>query len=808
MEKTALDILWVLLAAALVFLMQAGFLCLETGLTRSKNNINVAIKNMADFAVTTLLFWLVGFAFMFGTTANGWLGLNLFVPDLGTDLWTATFFIFQVMFCGTAMTIVSGGVAERIRFGGYMIVVIVVTIFIYPVFGHWAWHGLNVGQATGWLARLGYVDFAGSSVVHSVGGWVTLAMLLIIGPRYGRFPQNGTPQKIPGSSMPLAGLGVMLLFIGWLGFNGGSTLAFNDQVGRIISNTLIAGSAGLACGLGLGWLFYRRISVSLAFNGVLAGAVAITANAHVVSSAAALIIGLVGTLFMAGADWLLLRWKIDDAVGAVPVHLGAGIWGVLAVGIFGQPELLQTGLSRGAQIGVQVLGLGVCFMWAFGLTFLLLWIINRFYKFRVSLESERIGLNVSEHDASTELLNLFNVMDAQAQTGDLRLRVPVEPFTEVGQIAQRYNQVMAGLEEAVAQTNIIVAAASDGIITFAPENGAIYSMNPSAAAIFGRDAAQMVGQSFQTLLDERFPLDQLAQDAQYHEMVGKRADGTTLPLETAVSQTHLAEKPIYVALVRDITVRKQAEEALKLARDQALEASRLKSEFLAIVSHELRTPINAIMGRAEMLEENIYGEVSERQGKALRQIVESSEHLTGLVNSLIDQAQLEAGTMQLFAAPFSPQSLAEEVEFSLGVLAAAKNLALTVQIDPSLPAVVVGDEARVKQAMISLVQNGIRYTNEGGVTVLLAGNGANWSFQVVDTGPGIPQAAQAVIFDTFKQAENPYTRIHGGLGLGLSIARQLVTKMGGTLTLQSAPGTGSTFTVTLPQQLSTLPKKL
>ncbi|MCB8927173.1 MAG: ammonium transporter [Ardenticatenaceae bacterium] len=801
MEKTAIDILWVLLGAALVFLMQAGFLCLETGLTRSKNNINVAIKNLADFAVTTLLFWLVGFAFMFGATANGWLGLDLFAPDLGSDMWTATFFIFQVMFCGTAMTIVSGGIAERVRFGGYMIVVVLVTLLIYPLFGHWAWHGLNVGQATGWLAQLGYVDFAGSSVVHSVGGWVTLAMLLLIGPRYGRFPQNAPPQKIPGSSTPLAGLGVMLLFIGWLGFNGGSTLAFNNQIGRIISNTLLAGSAGLTCGLALGWLFYRRISVSLAFNGVLAGAVAITANAHVVSSFASLIIGLVGTLFMAATDWLLLRWKIDDAVGAVPVHLGAGIWGVLAVGIFGQPELLQTGLSRGAQIGVQALGLVVCFVWAFGLTYLLLRIINRFYTFRVSLESERIGLNVSEHDASTELLNLFNVMDAQAQTGDLRLRVPVEPFTEVGQIAQRYNQVMASLEEAVSQTNIIVAAASDGIVTFAQENWAILSMNPSAEAIFGRAAGQMIGQSFQALLDDSLSPEQLARASQYQQRVGKRADGTTFPLETAVSQTHIAEKPVYVALVRDITVRKQAEEALKQARDRALEASRLKSEFLAIVSHELRTPINAIMGNAEMMEEGLYGDVSAKQRSALRQIVQSSEHLTGLVNNMIDQAQLEAGTIQLQAEPFSPQSVAEEVEFSLGVMAAAKGLVLAVQVDPSLPNVVVGDEARVRQVFMSLVQNGIRYTAEGSVTIVLAGSGDQWSFQVVDTGPGIPEAAQAHIFDAFKQVQSPFTRDQGGIGLGLSIARRLVTKMGGTLTLQSRPGQGSTFTVTLPRQI-------
>ena len=802
MDKTTLDILWVILGAILVFLMQAGFLCLETGLTRSKNNINVAIKNLADFAVSTLLFWAVGYAFMFGATAGGWLGLDSFLPDFGTDLWTSTFFIFQVMFCGTAMTIVSGGIAERVRFGGYMIAVALVTVLIYPFFGHWVWHGLDVGQATGWLADLGYVDFAGSSVVHSVGGWVTLAMLLLIGPRYGRFPKNGPPQKIPGSSMPLAGLGVVLLFIGWLGFNGGSTLAFNAQVGRVIGNTIIAGSAGLACGLALGWLLYRRIAVGLAFNGVLAGAVAITANAHVVSTASAFVIGLVGTLFMAAADWLLLRWKIDDAVGAVPVHLGAGIWGVLAVGIFGKPELLQTGLSWGAQIGVQALGLVVCFAWAFGLTYLLLWLINRVYTFRVSPEAERIGLNVSEHNASTELLNLFNAMDEQAQTGDLRLRVPVEPFTEVGQIAQRYNAVMVSLEEAVNRTNLIVEAASDGIVTFRQKDWVIQTMNPSAEAIFGTPAAERVGHSFQELLagnHEMEWLTGLTQDRQVHEVMGKRADGTDFPLETAVALTVIGEEPLYVALVRDITVRKAAEEALKQARDQALEASRLKSEFLAIVSHELRTPINAIMGRAEMIEEGVYGEISAGQGKALRQINESSEQLTDLVNNLIDQAQLEAGTIQLATGPFNPRALVENVELTVGVMAAAKNLSFALQIEPTLPEVVWGDEVRVKQVLQALVTNGIRFTEAGSVTVRLAGlDEDHWQFQVRDSGPGLTAEDQAIIFDTFRQVENPYTRTHNGMGLGLPIAQRLVAKMGGRLTLESIPGEGSTFTVSLP----------
>ena len=446
------DLLWVITASALVFLMQAGFLALEAGLTRSKNAINVAIKNMADFGMSTVLFWLIGFAIMFGATAGGWIGTEGFAPSFDEAFaWPTVFFTFQVMFAGTAVTILSGAVAERVRFGGYLFLAVLVAGFTYPIFGHWAWNGLDVGDVTGWLAKLGFVDFAGSTVVHSVGGWTSLAVLLVIGPRLGRFPKDGPPQKIQGNNLPFATMGALLLFVGWLGFNGGSTLGIGANVGRVIANTVLAGSFGLVAAMLLGYRLKGRAEIDHVINGALGGLVAITAGAHAMDSSATAIVGAVGGLVAIGASELLEKLRIDDAVGAVPVHLGAGIWGTLAVGIFGEFDLLGTGLGRWQQIGVQGLGIVVCGLSTFGVTYFVVRTINRRKPFRVSEEDERVGLNVSEHGASTELLDFFTVMDRQARSGDLSLRAPVEPFTEVGQIAGRYNQLMNSLEESEAK---------------------------------------------------------------------------------------------------------------------------------------------------------------------------------------------------------------------------------------------------------------------------------------------------------------------------------------------------------------------
>ncbi|MEM8739387.1 MAG: ammonium transporter [Planctomycetota bacterium] len=445
MQGDSIDILWVVVSAALVFLMQAGFLCLETGLTRSKNSINVAVKNIADFGLSVLLFWGVGFGIMFGTTAGGWWGTDAFVPDLaGGGAGDASFFLYQVMFCGTAVTIVSGAVAERVRFGGYLYIAGIVAV-VYAVFGHWAWGGAVVEQST-WLSGLGFVDFAGSTVVHGVGGWFGLIACVVIGARLGRFDAEGRAKNPSGSNLPMAMLGTLLLWFGWIGFNGGSTLAFDAAVPGIVINTMLSAAAGLVVAGVWGWIHNGYPHPGALINGSLAGLVAITANCHAVSTPEAVAIGAVGAAVCQSLSWVLLRFKIDDVISAAPVHLAAGVWGTLAVALFGDLETLGTGLSRWEQLEVQALGVAACGGICLVIGVPLLVAAQRFVGLRVSAEDEKIGLNVAEHHASTEMFDFVRTLEDQALTKDMTQRVPVEPFTEVGQIAERYNELMDVLQ--------------------------------------------------------------------------------------------------------------------------------------------------------------------------------------------------------------------------------------------------------------------------------------------------------------------------------------------------------------------------
>jgi Amt family ammonium transporter len=397
---SSLDMIWLILCAALVFLMQAGFLCLESGLTRSKNSINVAIKNLADFCLTTIVFWAIGFSLMFGDTVSGWYGTGLVLTDFSLESAdTAVFFLFQVMFCGAAVTIISGVVAERLKFTAYLIVALFVSAIVYPVAGHWSWASFGGGEGDGFLASLGFVDFAGSSVVHSVGGWSGLALLMVVGPRIGKFGGSG---PIRASNLPLATLGVLFLFIGWLGFNGGSTLVMDESVPLILVNTIIGGSVGALAAGGLGYAVHNNLNVTQFMNGALGGLVAITANCFAVSTPIAALIGLVGGMIVVFAEDLLEKFHLDDAVGAIPVHLAAGIWGTLATGLYGNLEVLGTGLSRSEQISVQALGVLTYAVWSFGVSYALFWLVNRVFGLRVSAEHEIAGLNISEHGVENE----------------------------------------------------------------------------------------------------------------------------------------------------------------------------------------------------------------------------------------------------------------------------------------------------------------------------------------------------------------------------------------------------------------------
>jgi ammonium transporter, Amt family len=394
-----LDTVWVLIAAFMVFFMQAGFGMVEAGFIRAKNATNILTKNFLDFCMASLGFFAFGYAIMFGP-GNGLIGLNgwfLMGAESGADVPLFAFWLFQAAFCGAAATIVAGGMAERMKFPAYLIYSFLVSALIYPIVGHWVWGG-------GWISSIGFADFAGSTVVHTTGGIAALVGTMILKPRTGKYRADGSPNMIPGHNIPLASLGVFILWFGWFGFNAGSTLGVgNGQlIARVAINTNLAAAAGGVTAMGLIWALTKKADLSMAMNGALAGLVAVTAPCAYIDPWAAIVIGSVGGVLVILGTELLDKLKIDDPVGAVPVHGLNGIWGTVAIGLFGKSSLgvANDGLFYGGgltQLGIQLVGVlavaGFVFV-GMGIIFKL---IDRTIGLRVPQEEEFRGLDIGEH---------------------------------------------------------------------------------------------------------------------------------------------------------------------------------------------------------------------------------------------------------------------------------------------------------------------------------------------------------------------------------------------------------------------------
>lgn len=398
MDKfAATDTIWVLIGAFLVFSMQPGFAMVETGFTRAKNAANIVMKNVMDMCLGSIVFWIIGFGLMFGTDIGGFIGTpDMFVQgDYSASYPSTVYFIFQTMFCATAATIVSGAMAERTNFLVYCIYSVVISAFVYPISGHWIWGG-------GWLAQIGFHDFAGSTAVHMVGGVASLIGARMIGARIGKYNEDGSVNAIPGHSIPLGALGVFLLWFGWFGFNGASTVcATGDDVltaiGSIFITTNMAAAAGATATMIYTWVRYGKPDVSMTLNGVLAGLVAITAGCDLVSPAGALIIGLLaGVLVVVSVEFFDQTLKIDDPVGAISVHGVCGAFGTIATGLFA----LDGGLFYGGGTDfllIQILGVAVVAAYVAIAMTIIFKVLDKIFGLRVSEEEEIKGLDMEEH---------------------------------------------------------------------------------------------------------------------------------------------------------------------------------------------------------------------------------------------------------------------------------------------------------------------------------------------------------------------------------------------------------------------------
>jgi Amt family ammonium transporter len=578
-----LDLVWLMATAALVMMMQVGFLLLEAGMVRSKNSINVAQKNLLDFVFGIVAFAVVGFMIAFGRSGTLPIGLdwNLFMLD-GLDSWQMAFFVFQVMFCATAATIVSGAVAERMRLSAYVAGSLILSGLIYPVFVHWAWGSGLFANEGSFLGNAGFVDFAGSTVVHATGGWISLAACLVIGPRTGRFDENGRPVRINGHSPVLSTTGALLLFFGWIGFNGGSTMQANTDIAAIILNTVLAGGVGCTVGYAISIQRNGIVLPEKPYSGMLGGLVAVTAGCHILTPAGAMAIGAIGAMVaIHGIDFIERVWKIDDAVGAIGVHAFAGVAGTLLLAVLAPVESLPTG-SRLAQLSIQAGGSLLNFAWSFSIGYGFFWLLNRYGQLRVSVADEEIGLNMVEHATR---LGVGHVEDAFSDLlggkADLGQRLPVEAGSDAEKLTGMFNQLMDKLEEQervrlemeafkrereeAERVTALADATFEAI--FIHRDGIIVDANAQFGRLFGGETAEIIGRSLMELVapEQRERAAQaLAEgsDASF-ETIALDRNGARIPIEARARDILYRNAPARVVCLVDLRERREAEQRIR-----------------------------------------------------------------------------------------------------------------------------------------------------------------------------------------------------------------------------------------------------
>ncbi len=846
MDYGSIDIAWVVASAALAMVLQCGFCCFESGLVRSKNSIHIAMKNLIDFCLASTIFFTFGFGVMFGLSQAGWFGTNYFFLSGVESPGILAFFLIQLVFCATATTIVSGAVAERMRVYGYVIVVAVVAGLIYPFLGHWVWSTDSLGNPQGWLGQMGFIDFGGSTVIHGVGGWAALAGAMVLGPRIGRF-DRGTP-KTTGHSLPMSVMGVMLIWIGWIGLCAGCSLAYTDSIALVAVNLTMAAAFGGLVSLLMSWIFYRCSDVGKAMNGVIAGLVGITASCNIVMPAEAVLIGCAAAMISFVVSVILEKVRIDDVVGAFPAHACAGIWGTIAVAFFGSIAAFEPGVSRIEQLGIQAAGAGACFAWTFGIAYPTFWFANRFLKLRVGEEAERMGLNITEHNASTEILDLLHEIEA-SQDDESDQEIEADRHTEAGQIAALYRR-MAGNAEKERQSaelvrksekrfrRIIDTANSAFIAT--DDHGRIQRWNVAAEKVFGWSYDQAVGAQIEALIvpDRVKPEFNFYQEViengqvgQHFEMTAVDKNGREFPAEVSASIVLADEEIALNIFLQDIGSRKELQE--KLAQSQKMESI---GQLAAGIAHEINTPTQFVSDNTRFLKDAFedFQTVVDKL-EALFEAEKNGDSTSAIVNEierLIEEVDLEyleeeipvaidqtlegvdrvasiVKAMKLFSHPGSavaePIDLNEAIESTITV---SRNewkyvASLETDLDRSIPSIVCNRNG-INQVLLNMIVNashaisdrwGDDSENEGKILIKTGRMQDRVEIRVTDNGCGIDEEHRKKIFDPFFTTKE----VGKGTGQGLAIAFRVIAEdHGGSIQIESELGRGTTFIIALP----------
>ncbi|MEO0443467.1 MAG: ammonium transporter [Pseudomonadota bacterium] len=662
------DILWLVIAAAMVLFMQGGFAALESGLTRAKNSINVAAKNIIDLVVSILMYWLVGYGVMFGASASGLIGTDSFAYNNVNEPATLVFLLFQATFAGTAVTIVSGAVAERMIFSGYALMAVLVSSLVYPIVGHWIWSG------DGWLANQGMMDFAGSTVVHSVGAWIGLAGAWLLGPRQGRFNDKKQANKIHGHSLILSVMGVLILTFGWFGFNGGSLLELNADLALVILNTVLAAAAGgIAC-FCVSSVFSRGlVPVEKLLNGIVGGLVSITASAPWVSPIGAVCLGLIGGVIVYISEEILLHvLKIDDPVNVISAHGVAGVWGTIGL-VFFVPEATLTAGGLWAQLGVQLKGVALVFIWSFGMGVLIFGLLKMIGRFRVSSIAENQGLNIHEHGAESTLLSTASSMEKLVQayeTGDVEnldfnIQINIEEGSEGGDIAQLFNRMMKIFAQSFGQVESLSKQLEKSTNSMSQTSNSMQKDTAEQEASF-EHINSTLGNLIHSILDIAGRIDSISDVA--NQANEKASAGAELIGDSQQSLKSLQQ--VTNSLYEDVnqlknesteiegfleTIRGIAEQTNLLALNAAIEAARAGNQGrgFAVVADEVRTLSQRTQQAAEEIGHRIdslnkrVGDVASGMGNNINSVEQTETALQETEDQLQSITKFVAQTQQL-----------------------------------------------------------------------------------------------------------------------------------------------------------------